>query len=411
MKLGWEIKKLGEVCRVERGSSPRPIEKYVTNSEDGVNWIKIGDTKNVDKYIYTTKEKITKEGALKSRFVTEGDFILSNSMSFGRPYIMKTSGYIHDGWHLLKLQENIDNNFFFYLLSSPIVQEQFTTLASGAIVKNISSDLVKKAILPIPPLAVQKRIVTVLDEAFKAIDKVKNYTEKNLQNAKELFESYLQSVFTNRGDGWEEKKLIDICVFKPQKKEARDKLRETDNVTFLPMQDLGILNKTIVGVKEKKMKVVISSYTYFANEDVLLAKITPCFENGKIGIARNLKNGIGFGSSEFIVLRSLGNVISDYLYYFLSRNQFREEGKKLMSGAVGHKRVSKEWIENYSIPFPNSTKTQQIFVQKLDALSDETIKLESIYLQKLKDLEELKKSILQKAFNGEFNISKEMEKV
>ena len=90
-KNNWEIKKLGEVCIVERGSSPRPIQKYLTDSEDGVNWIKIGDTKNITKYLYSTKKKITCEGAKKSRFVNEGDFLLSNSMSFGNPYTFKNS--------------------------------------------------------------------------------------------------------------------------------------------------------------------------------------------------------------------------------------------------------------------------------------------------------------------------------
>jgi type I restriction enzyme, S subunit len=183
-------------------------------------------------------------------------------------------------------------------------------------------------------------------------------------------------------------------------------LKETDLVTFLPMEDLGVLNKEIVGVKERQLKEVAGSYTYFADNDVLLAKITPCFENGKIGIARNLINGIGFGSSEYIVFRSRGEIEPSYLYYFLSRTQIREEGRKLMTGAVGHKRVSKEWIENYLIPYPVSLKEQQTIVQKLDALSAQTKKLEAIYQQHLNDLDELKKSILQKAFNGELNTEK-----
>ncbi len=152
MKEGWEIKKLVDVCIVERGSSPRPIEKYQTDSPYGVNWIKIGDTKGIDKYIYNTKEKITKEGAEKSRYVKEGDFILSNSMSFGKPFIMKTDGYIHDGWFVLRLHKFIDTEYFFNLLSSPYVNDQFHKLASGSVVKNISGDLVKKVVLPIPSL-------------------------------------------------------------------------------------------------------------------------------------------------------------------------------------------------------------------------------------------------------------------
>jgi type I restriction enzyme, S subunit len=156
---GWEEKTLGEVCKVERGSSPRPIDKYFTDNSDGVNWIKIGDTKVVDKYIYTTKQKITKEGALKSRFVEIDDFILSNSMSFGKPYIMKTQGYIHDGWFVLRLPKNINTEFFWYLLASPYTMNQFVSLAAGAIVKNISGDLVKKTVLPIPPIKEQQIIV------------------------------------------------------------------------------------------------------------------------------------------------------------------------------------------------------------------------------------------------------------
>ena len=133
----------------------------------------------------------------------------------------------------------------------------------------------------------------------------------------------------------------------------------------------------------------------------MLAKITPCFENGKLGVARNLKNGIGFGSSEYIVFRTKGEIIPDYLFYFLSRDQFRKEGKKEMAGAVGHKRVSKDFIENYRLPFSKSIAEQQRIVAKLDTLSEETKKLENIYKQKLANLEELKKSILKKAFSGE----------
>ena len=124
--INWERKKLGEVCVVERGSSPRPIQKYQTDSPNGVNWIKIGDTKGVDKYIFSTREKITKEGAKKSRYVKEGDFILSNSMSVGRPYIMKTNGCIHDGWLLLKKKNsNITDDYLYYILSSQNIYNQF----------------------------------------------------------------------------------------------------------------------------------------------------------------------------------------------------------------------------------------------------------------------------------------------
>ena len=108
----------GELATIVRGASPRPIKNYITDKEDGVNWIKIGDVPSGSKYVYKTAEKITQEGASKSRFVKEGDFILSNSMSFGRPYIMKTSGCIHDGWlSISNFEEYYNADFLYHLLS------------------------------------------------------------------------------------------------------------------------------------------------------------------------------------------------------------------------------------------------------------------------------------------------------
>lgn len=193
---GWEEKALGEVCIVERGSSPRPIDKYFTEKPDGVNWIKIGDTKNVDKYIYSTKQKITKEGALNSRFVDVDDFLLSNSMSFGKPYIMKTQGYIHDGWFVLRLPKNINTEFFWYLLASPFTMNQFTSLAAGAIVKNISGNLVKKTVLPIPPLRDQLTIVQKLDTLRAETQKLEAIHQQKISDLEELKKSILQKAFS-----------------------------------------------------------------------------------------------------------------------------------------------------------------------------------------------------------------------
>ncbi|KZN14621.1 restriction endonuclease subunit S [Marinomonas sp. TW1] len=170
---GWESDLLGNLVHVERGSSPRPIKDFITEAEDGVNWVKIGDMKEGQKYVTSTREKITKAGALKSRFVGIGDFILSNSMSYGRPYIMAIEGYIHDGWFAIRLPNGIDTNYFYYLLSSSYIQNQFNQLAVGGVVKNISGDLVKKASLPIPPLAEQKRIVEKLDQVLAQVDTIK----------------------------------------------------------------------------------------------------------------------------------------------------------------------------------------------------------------------------------------------
>ncbi len=193
---GWVERTLDQVCIVERGSSPRPIKNFFTTAKDGVNWIKIGDTEQGGKYIHTTAQKITPEGAKQSRYVKEGDFILTNSMSYGRPYIMKTSGYIHDGWFVFRLKETLDSDYFYYLLSSPYVQNQFHSLASGAIVKNISGDLVKKTNLPIPPIEEQRRITKEVVAISKETQRLEAIYQQKITALDELKKALLHKAFS-----------------------------------------------------------------------------------------------------------------------------------------------------------------------------------------------------------------------
>ncbi len=160
--------------------------------------------------------------------------------------------------------------------------------------------------------------------------------------------------------GWLSKTLGEVCQIKPPKNEARVRLPIDGFVSFLPMEDLGIDEKFVRATQTKQLSAVVGSYTYFADGDVLLAKITPCFENGKLGIAERLTNGIGFGSSEYFVFRPNGTLNKEWLYYYLSREIFREEGAARMLGAVGHKRVAKEFIEAYPIPIPPLPEQQRI---------------------------------------------------
>ena len=177
----WNTASLADTCSIERGSSPRPIKSFLTEGS-GVNWIKIGDTDVDGKYVRSTKQRITHEGAKKSRFVRKGDFILTNSMSYGRPYIMEIDGYIHDGWFALRLKENIDTEYYYYLLASPYVQNQFHSLAAGAVVKNISSDLVKRVVLPIPPISrqieIRNRILDIEAHSSIATESYKDKCEQ-----------------------------------------------------------------------------------------------------------------------------------------------------------------------------------------------------------------------------------------
>lgn len=203
---------------------------------------------------------------------------------------------------------------------------------------------------------------------------------------------------------WKTRPLNEVCQIRPPKSEAREKIENNQFVSFLPMEDLGIHRKFSFAIKEKSFEQVVSGYTYFANEDVLLAKITPCFENGKLGIAKQLKNGVGFGSSEYIVFRANPVLSNEYLYYFLSTIDFRNENIKRMRGAVGHKRVDKNFIESYPIPIPPLPEQQRI-VEILDqtfAAIDQAI---ANTVKNLQNAQELFDSYLEKIFRFQINNS------
>ncbi|MDR0889074.1 MAG: restriction endonuclease subunit S, partial [Oscillospiraceae bacterium] len=185
MKSEWLTTKLGDVCEIVRGGSPRPIMDYVTESSDGVNWLKIGDVSEHDKYFTHSAERIIKAGTAKSREVKKGDLILSNSMSFGRVFITLIDGYIHDGW--LRLRNNgdlLDREYLYYFLSSELAQNQFKAVVTGSVVNNLKSDTVKAMNIDIPPLNEQRKIastLSALDARIAENKKINHHLEQMAQ--------------------------------------------------------------------------------------------------------------------------------------------------------------------------------------------------------------------------------------
>lgn len=150
---------------VERGASPRPIKTFITTSADGVPWIKIGDVDSAGKCITATAEKVTRAGAKRSRYLEAGSFVLSNSMSFGRPYILKIDGCIHDGWLSLRgFSQTFISDFLYHLLRSSAIQHYWLTKVNTSSVSNLNADIVKETLVPVPSLEEQARIVAILDE-------------------------------------------------------------------------------------------------------------------------------------------------------------------------------------------------------------------------------------------------------
>ena len=184
--------RFGDIACIQRGASPRPISQFITSDENAVNWIKIGDVEQGAKYITHCKEKITVEGAKKSRYVKKGDFVLSNSMSFGRPYILAVDGCIHDGWlSISEFEQYFMSDFLYHLSNSSDIQNEFKKRASfGGAVQNLNADIVRSIELPIPSIEKQKEIVNILDRFDKLCNDISNGLPAEIEKRQKQYEYY-----------------------------------------------------------------------------------------------------------------------------------------------------------------------------------------------------------------------------
>ena len=426
---GWAWERIGNVSTIARGGSPRPIEDFLTDDADGINWIKIGDTEKDGKYILHTKEKIKPVGLSKTRYVRSGDFLLTNSMSFGRPYILKTDGCIHDGWLVIGNIDTVFNqDYLYYALSSGFMYTTLSLLAAGSTVKNLKSDTVRSVLFPIPPLGEQERMARRIEQLITFVDDINanknqlidiiNQTKAKIldlairgqlvpqdpadepasvlleriraekeelirkgkikRDKKEsiIFRGEDNSYYLNDGqmtadisddlpfdipDSWRWARLKDILIINP-----RNKLDDTLEVAFIPMPliDDGYSGKH--SAKVRPWKEVKTGFTHFAEGDVGVAKITPCFENRKSTVFENLSNGYGAGTTELHILRPYGKtILAKYLLAYVKSDYFVENGKQAFTGAVGQQRIGKEYVEGAYFPIP-PIKEQERIVQQIN---------------------------------------------
>ncbi|MRS14254.1 restriction endonuclease subunit S [Enterobacteriaceae bacterium RIT691] len=192
-----EWKTLGETARIQRGASPRPIAKYMTESRDGIPWIKIGDTIPGSKYIDNTAQKVTPAGAEKSRILSPGDFVMSNSMSFGRPYILRITGAIHDGWASISdFSEKLDSDFLYHYLSSQKVQSYWESKINSGSVSNLNADIIKTLPVPIPDISTQKKIAMLLDKFDTLTNSISEGLPREIELRQKQYEYYRDLLFS-----------------------------------------------------------------------------------------------------------------------------------------------------------------------------------------------------------------------
>lgn len=350
--LKWPLVPIGSLCVVERGASPRPIHDFITDSPDGVNWIKIGDAEVGSKYITHTKEKVTPEGAAKSRRVKPGDFILSNSMSFGRPYIMGIAGCIHDGWLLLRdTSDQLDRDFLYSILGSKPVLEQFERSATGGVVNNLNSEIVREVQIPLPPLEVQKEIVAEIEDYQKVIN-----------GARVVLDNYHPYIPIH--PDWPIVELGKVCVFK--------------RGPFGGSLKKEIFIKTGYAVYEQSHAIAndFSEFRYFIDEDKFAEMrsfqvqpgelIMSCSGTmGKVAIIPN-NAPIGIINQALLKLTPTDAILNIFLKLWMESANFQGGLDNCTYGAAIKNVASVAILKDLRIPLP-PLATQQAIVAEIEA--------------------------------------------
>jgi type I restriction enzyme S subunit len=398
MKEGWEIKTLGEVCKVVGGGTPSKnrLEFYGGT----INWASVRDLNS--ETLLTTEHTITTLGLQNSstNLIAKNNVIFASRVGLGKVCMTKIDVAINQDLRapIPKNPNQLDVVYLFRWFQNR--RDIIIKAGQGATVQGITLPFINNLPIPIPPLSEQQRIVSIIDEAFEAIDKAIENTQKNLQNAKELFESYLNNVFEKGGEGWEENNLDATCVkfddgnwieSKDQSKEGI-RLIQTGNIglgKFIDKQDKARY------ISEETFKRLKCTEIYPG--DILISRL-PDPVGKACQIPLSIKERMITGV-DCTIVRLKPSIITDYLLYFQLSKLYLNQVKKLVSGTT-RDRISRKNLGIIKVPIaPYSV--QQKLIKELDVLNGETEFLQSQYQQKLRDLEELKKSVLNKAFAGE----------
>lgn len=402
MREEWKEVLLGEILQIERGGSPRPIKDYITTQQDGINWIKIGDTKGITKYITNTYQKIKPSGLKKTRMVYIDDFILSNSMSFGKPYIMKVEGAIHDGWLVLRNTYNVlDKNFLYYSLSSPSVYNQFSKRATGSTVKNLNKELVAGVNIFLPPLPEQRAIVSKIEELFSSLDN----GIANLEKAQEQLNVYRQAVLKKAFEGELTKTKMAIknvgevtsIVTKGSspKWQGFDYIHDRSQLLFITSEN--IREGYISLEKEKYLDLgfnQVQERSILEKGDILFNIVGASIGRAAVFTLDKISNI----NQAVAIIRLNKEANKEYVCHFLNSSVAKQEYLK-KSVEVARANLSLKNVKEIEIPWCNIKEQHQI-VQEIESRLSVCDKVEESIIEGLQKAKALKQSILKKAFDG-----------
>jgi type I restriction enzyme S subunit len=393
MREGWEVKKLGQVSNVQRGLTygrndtvdiSENIVLRATNIKLESNSLDFNDLKYLTDDFEIKDIYKLKVGSLLICFSSGSKNHLGKVAIVEEPYAAAFGGFIGQ----ITPNEIVIPRYLFYNLISDNYRKYISELTDGMNINNLKSGDLKQFPIPIPPIQEQKQIVALLDQAFTAIDQAKANIEKNIVNAKELFQSKLNAIFSQKGEGWEEKTLGELGKVSMCKRILKN---QTTHEGDIPFYKIGTFGKEANAFIPKEIyDDFISKYSFPKKGDILLSA------SGTIG-RRVIYDGkpAYFQDSNIVWIDNNEELVTnEYLYQFYGVCDWNPSKGATIS------RLYNSDLRRINISFP-SIKEQKQIVPNIAKLSEQTIQIESNYIKKLEDLEELKKSILKKAFLGE----------
>jgi type I restriction enzyme S subunit len=405
MRDNWEIKNLGDICDVVGGGTP---SKSNSKFYDGkIHWATVRDLQG--DIISDTEHKITLDAIKNSstNLIPKGNVIIATRVGLGKVCLIEHDTAINQDLRAIipKDKKQLSISFLFQWLKS--ISHLIVAEGTGATVQGVKLPFIKDLEIPLPPLPEQRRIVSILDEAFAAIAKAKANAEQNLKNAREVYESYLQNIFEIKGKDWEEKTLGEVCTLITDGKHGDCKNEVDSGYYFLSAKD--VRNNTLLFDNARQITKKDFEETHRRTNlrpgDICMVNTGATI--GRISFApddpRTYKSTF---QKSVAVIKTIPSLINNNFCQYILISDLKKLVKVSSGTAVPNLLLGD--LKRHRINLPKSLKIQESIVQRIDVLYAETSKLEVIYQNKLTYLEELKNSILQKAFSGELNLSKEV---
>ena len=414
----WDVTKLLNILRSSISDGPHETPELV--SENGIPFISVdslNSTKSID--FSVVRKYISKEAYLeysKKTKLEKGDILFSKSATIGKTAIVNNEKFMI--WSPLAIiKVNIENvvDYIYYLLNCEELIKFVSLMGSHNTQFNVGMRTLERVPIPIPTIAEQQAIADILDRKCTQIDALIANEEQQIAKLK----AYKQSVITEtvtKGlnpdvpmkdsgvewigeipEQWKVVRIKNICNFNPSSSKTYS---ENDIVSYAPME---CVRTGQLLHKEIQIKNISSGLTYFEENDIIMAKVTPCFENGNIAIATNLTNGIAFGSSELFVFRAKSE-IRHFLFYFLQNDIFKNYAAATMTGTGGLKRVSPSFVNNFYLALPSINERQQI-ADYLDQKCEQIDRLIAIKQQKIEKIQQYKKSVIYEYVTGKREVS------